>query len=148
MSRKLQRRLCVDVEVTVFGTSSSSSSEPLSSLSERGATSYLQRNKMCFDKVRSIYRQLRPLLKPYLLQHCFDFRPCNSALQLPVASYCMDVGLELCHFLHQMLCKGRHDAYPGFISSQASSCPALGASTPVRIFPLSTWMTFTGRSLI
>lgn len=42
----------------------------------------------------------------------------------------------------------RLDAYPGFISSQASSCPALGASTPVRIFPLSTWMTLTGRSLI
>lgn len=43
---------------------------------------------------------------------------------------------------------GRHDTDPGFISSQASSWPALGASTPVRIFPLSTWMTFTGRSLI
>ena len=38
--------------------------------------------------------------------------------------------------------------HPGFISSQASSCPALGASVPVRIFPLSTWITFTGRSLI
>lgn len=38
--------------------------------------------------------------------------------------------------------------YPGFISSQVSSCPALGASTPVRMLPLSTWMTFTGRSLI
>lgn len=39
-------------------------------------------------------------------------------------------------------------SHPGFISSQVSSCPALGASTPVRMFPLSTWMTFTGRSLI
>ena len=38
--------------------------------------------------------------------------------------------------------------HPGFISSQVSSCPALGASTPVRMLPLSTWITFTGRSLI
>lgn len=38
--------------------------------------------------------------------------------------------------------------HPGFISSQVSSCPALGASTPVRMLPLSTWMTLTGRSLI
>ncbi|TNN83610.1 hypothetical protein EYF80_006128 [Liparis tanakae] len=37
-------------------------------------------------------------------------------------------------------------SHPGFISSQDSSCPALGASTPVRMFPLSTWMTFTGRA--
>ena len=42
----------------------------------------------------------------------------------------------------------RDPTHPGFISSQASSCPALGASVPVRIFPLSTWITFTGRSLI
>ena len=39
-------------------------------------------------------------------------------------------------------------SHPGFISSQVSRCPALGASKPVRMFPLSTWMTFTGRSLI
>lgn len=38
--------------------------------------------------------------------------------------------------------------HPGFTSSQVSSCPALGASMPVRIFPLSTWITFTGKSLI
>lgn len=53
--------------------------------------------------------------------------------------------LNLNHFYRN---QDRLDAYPGFISSQASSCPALGASTPVRIFPLSTWMTLTGRSLI
>lgn len=39
-------------------------------------------------------------------------------------------------------------SHPGFISNQVSSCPAFGASTPVRMFPLSTWITFTGRSLI
>lgn len=39
-------------------------------------------------------------------------------------------------------------SYPGFISSHVSSCPALGASAPVRMLPLSTWITFTGRSLI
>lgn len=53
--------------------------------------------------------------------------------------------LNLNHFYRN---QDRLDAYPGFTSSQASSCPALGASTPVRIFPLSTWMTLTGRSLI
>lgn len=38
--------------------------------------------------------------------------------------------------------------YPGFISSQASSWLALGASGPRRTLPVSVWVTLTGRSLI
>lgn len=109
---------CFNVEITVFCTSSSSSSssEPLSSLSERGATSYLQRTKMSFTPKHQ--QQLQ------LIFQLNNFSPLLKLLS------------------------GRYDTDPGFISSQASSWPALGASTPVRIFPLSTWMTFTGRSLI
>ena len=38
--------------------------------------------------------------------------------------------------------------YPGFISNQASSWLALGASGPNRTLPVSVWVTLTGRSLI
>lgn len=91
---------------------SSSSSEPLSSLSDLGATSYL--GKTAVFGCSSAW--------------------CATQMQVP---------LPRCQVPRR-----RHLTYPGFISSQASSCPAFGASVPVRILPLSTWITFTGRSLI
>lgn len=39
-------------------------------------------------------------------------------------------------------------SHPGFISSQASSWLDLGASIPCKTFPVSVWITLTGRSLI
>lgn len=106
-----------------YTSSSSSSSEPLSSLSERGATSYLQRSKIFRKMLKDTYAFKFYSLFQIIGNNCVKMSPAK---------------VPIC----------RHDTDPGFISSQASSWPAFGASTPVRIFPLSTWMTFTGRSLI
>lgn len=116
-------------EAALRTSSSSSSSEPLPSLSERGATSYLRRNTRI---EKEISQCLVVLLEDVRSERNTAFAQIFQTLNLN-------------HFYRN---QDRLDAYPGFISSQASSCPALGASTPVRIFPLSTWMTLTGRSLI